>query len=81
MPYVAAWQSLHLTMDGDRGSVDTAIKFRSELAGRLKELEEMAGLVKGFKAEDLEEVKRAAKEVGAFLTRGEGSGAKSPPGR
>jgi len=65
---------LHLTMVEDRASVDNAIKFRNELAGRLKELDEMAALVKSFKAEDLDEVKRAAKEMGAFLTRGEGNG-------
>jgi len=58
----------------DRASVDNAIKFRNELAGRLKELDEMAALVKSFKAEDLDEVKRAAKEMGAFLARGEGNG-------
>jgi hypothetical protein len=67
---------LYLTMDGDRESVDTAIKFRNELAVRLIELDEMAVLVKGFKAEDLNEVKKAAKDMGAFLARGEGNAAK-----
>jgi hypothetical protein len=56
--------------------VDTAIKFRNELAVRLIELDEMAVLVKGFKAEDLNEVKKAAKDMGAFLARGEGNAAK-----
>ena len=62
---------LHLTMDGDRESVETAIKFRNELAGRLEDLDEMAALVKAFKAEDLGEIKRAAKEMAAFLARDE----------
>ena len=61
---------LHLTMDGDQASVDTAVAFRNELAVRLKDLDEMAALVKGFKAEDLNEVKRAAREMSAFLARG-----------
>jgi hypothetical protein len=69
---------LHLTMDGDRASVDTAIKFRNELAERLVELDEMAAMVKSFKAEDLHEVKRAAKEMAAFLARGEEE-APEPP--
>ena len=30
----------------------------------------MAALVKGFKSEDLNEVKRAAREMSAFLARG-----------
>jgi hypothetical protein len=64
-------------MDGDQESIDTAVKFRNELAVRLKELDEMAGLVKGFKAQDLVDVKRAAKEMGAFLTRSAGSGVES----
>jgi len=69
---------LHLTMDGDQESVETAVKFRNELAVRLKDLDEMARLVKGFKAEDLWEVKKAAKEMGTFLTRGKGSDPESP---
>lgn len=66
---------LHLTMDGDRESVETAIKFRNELAVRLEDLDQMAAMVKSFKAEDLGEIKRAAKEMGAFLARGEASAA------
>jgi len=66
---------LHLTMDGDQASVDTAVLFRNELAIRLKDLDEMAALVKGFKAKDLNEVKRAAREMSAFLARGK----ENPP--
>lgn len=61
---------LHLTMDGDREAVDTAVRFRQELAARLHELDEMACLVKQFKAEDIKSVKQAARDMQAFLDRG-----------
>lgn len=70
---------LHLTMDGDQESVQTAIKFRNDLAARLVELDEMAGMVKTFKAEDLSEVKRGARQMAAFLDRGAAKVEKPPP--
>jgi len=60
---------LHLTMDKDRSAVETAIKFRNEFAARLGVLDEMAALVKRFKSVELAEVKRAAKDMEAFLDR------------
>lgn len=58
---------LHLTMDGDREAVDTAILFRNELAARIKEIEEMGAITRKFRAEDIAEVKLAAKEMEKLL--------------
>lgn len=70
---------LHLTMDGDREAVDNAVRFREEYAGRLQELEEMSALVKRFTAEDLGEVKKAARDMGAFMARNEGGAGSAAP--
>ncbi|MHB8895849.1 MAG: hypothetical protein ACYC99_11840 [Candidatus Geothermincolia bacterium] len=69
---------LHLMMDKDQKSVDTAIAFRNDFALRVSAIDQMASLIKQFKAEDLTEVKKAAKEMEAFLARGEVSGAEPP---
>jgi hypothetical protein len=71
---------LHLMMSGEQASVDNAIKFRNELAVRLEELDKMAAMVKSFKAEDLEEVKKAAKDMEAFLARGDKKDSEPPIG-
>ncbi len=67
---------LHLMMDGDQGSVETAIRFRNEAAALLEKLEEMATMVKRFKSEDLAEVKQAARDMEAYLSRSEPAAAE-----
>jgi hypothetical protein len=58
---------MHLTIEGDKDGVDTALRFRNYAVSRLVELKEMRDLVNKFISHDPDEAALAVQEMNDFL--------------